>query len=230
MNINARFNLRTVKSFVLRQGRLTARQALALQELWPKYGVDCQPDKKFDLAAIFPRPAPVILEIGFGNGKTLLQMAKQYPEFNFLGIEVYKTGIARLFMDMHMGSITNLRVINGDAVDILRNYFPDARAHIVQLFFPDPWPKTRHHKRRIVRTDFVNLVASKLVENGIFHIATDWADYARQVLEILEVNTKFVRLDNAMTTIPTLSRGITKFERRGLQLGHNIYEFVFQRR
>jgi tRNA (guanine-N7-)-methyltransferase len=231
MSTNASFTLRKVKSFVLRKGRITTSQQTALQTLWPKYGVDYRDNKLLNLATIFTKKAPIVLEIGFGNGQTLVQTAKQYPELNFIGIEVYQTGIARLLMDIHREQLSNIRIIQGDAIDILCDYIPNSSISTVQVFFPDPWPKARHHKRRLVQPNFITLISNKLIKKGIFHFTTDWADYARHTLEIMESNMEFVRIDNNIKNIDTLvlARNTTKFEQRGRLLGHNIYEFIFQR-
>jgi tRNA (guanine-N7-)-methyltransferase len=235
MNINmAAF--RTIKSFVLRKGRMTKAQTLALKTLWPNYGIDYSTGEVFESKKFFPKQAPTVLEIGFGNGQTLLQMAKQYPEVNFLGIEVYQAGIARLLMDLHSANISNVRVISGDAINILQDYIPDKSINIVQLFFPDPWPKTRHHKRRLIQSGFVSLISKKLLVGGIFHFATDWEDYAKHALIVMKDDSNFVRLDNKVEDIlltpqnanaHLLTRSTTKFELRGQKLGYDIYEFMY---
>ena len=180
-----------------------------------------------DLSTIFPKKAPIVLEIGFGTGATLLAMAKQYPEFNFLGIEVYKTGIAKLFIELDKTPVANLRVIHGDAVKILTQHILSSSLQIVQLFFPDPWPKARHHKRRIIQTDFIKLIAKCLVINGILHIATDWADYARHIIEIFADSDNFLRLNSLEANNLVLNRTTTKFENRGLKLGFIVFTNLF---
>ncbi len=231
MNTNTVENkrLRTVRSFVTRKGRMTRAQSSSLQELWLEYGISCKPDELVDLEAIFQRKAPTVLEIGFGNGKTLLHMARQHPTMNFIGIEVYQSGITQLLADIHKESLTNIRIFMGDAVEILRNNIPNSSLNILQLFFPDPWPKARHHKRRIIQPNFVSLVSDKLLAKGVLHVATDWENYAMHILEVMYNQHEFIKLDNAISYGQILERIVTKFEQRGCQLGYKIYDFAFRR-
>jgi len=181
---------RTIRSYVLRQGRLTPGQKLALEQLWPVYGIDYA-NAPLDLPAIFGRSAPVTLEIGFGDGDSLLQQAIQHPERDFLGIEVHRPGVGRLLSRCHEAGLSNLRVFNHDAVEVLKHQIPDQCLDCVQLFFPDPWHKKRHHKRRIVQPGFAALIRRKLRPGGVFHLATDWQNYAEHMLEIMESSPGF---------------------------------------
>jgi len=218
---------RTVRSFVLRKGRMTKAQDACLQTLWPEYGICCASDELLDVAALFKREAPTVLEIGFGTGHTLIQMALQNPAMNFIGIEVFQTGIATLLAEIKKNSVTNLRLLHGDAIDFLTHNIPDASLSIIQLFFPDPWQKTRHHKRRIVQPSFVSLVSEKLITNGIFHLATDWENYATHILDVMTAKPEFKKLDAETSAKKTLNRLVTKFENRGTQLGYAIFDFAF---
>ncbi len=220
---------RPVRSFVRREGRLTPAQRRALVELWPRYGVETG-DVPFDFPSIFGRDAPRILEIGFGDGRSLLQQAEANPAQDFLGIEVHRPGVGRLLLALQRAGVENVRVICEDAVTVLRRNVPDGSLAAVQLFFPDPWPKKRHHKRRIVQPDFVRLVTRKLVPGGRFHLATDWEDYARHMMEVLssEPGLRNVAGPGAFSPRPSV-RPLTKFERRGQRLGHGVWDLIFER-
>ena len=176
---------RTIKSYVLRQGRLTRGQQQALDQLWPVYGIDFKPER-LDLDTLFNRPAAITLEVGFGNGDSLIQQAGSNPQNNYLGIEVHRPGVGRLLHLADNAGISNVRVINHDAVEVLQQQIPDQGLDCVQLFFPDPWHKKRHHKRRIVKTEFIQLIHQKLKPGGLFHLATDWQDYAEHMLAEME--------------------------------------------
>jgi tRNA (guanine-N7-)-methyltransferase len=223
------FPLRAIRSFTLRQGRITSAQAKALEELWPVYGLD--PAHPFEPAVVYGREAPVILEIGFGNGETLAQMAAERLDANFLGIEVHGPGIGHLLLRIVEKELANLRVYRADAVSILAERIPDESLAGVNVFFPDPWPKSRHHKRRLVNPDFLDIVARKLKPGGTFHAATDWEDYARQMLSDLEASRELANQAGAgcFSERPA-NRPETKFERRGKRLGHGVFDLVFVRR
>jgi tRNA (guanine-N7-)-methyltransferase len=215
---------RTIRSFVLRQGRLTVGQQRALDTLWPRYGVE--PDKEtLDLNVLFGRPAPVILEIGFGNGDAIAQMATVNPACNFVGIEVHKPGVGHLLQIIEKERIENIRVLNMDAVEVLTTNIADTSLHGVNIFFPDPWHKKRHHKRRLVQPEFLALLARKLKSGGVLHIATDWEDYAHHVEEVISDQSAF----EAATIDQALLRSKTRFEQRGQRLGHRIRDMVYRR-
>lgn len=223
-------NARTVRSFVARGGRMTEVYRQALEELWPLFGLELTASK-LDLKHIFGREAPVNLEIGFGDGRSLLQMALENPECNFIGIEVYKVGIAKLLLGIKKYNLTNIRVYCADAIEVLNNCLPDGSLRQVQLFFPDPWPKARHHKRRIVQPNFVNLVASKLKNDGRFHMATDWENYAQHMLAIMEQEDVFINVaGKGNFALRPSTRALTKFEQRGHRLGYGTWDLIFNKK
>lgn len=219
---------RRIKSYVLRQGRLTRGQQQALDQLWPVYGVDFKPEW-LDLDSLFSRAAAVILEVGFGNGDSLVKQAASSPQNNYLGIEVHRPGVGRLLHLADKAGLTNLRVINHDAVEVLQMQIPDQSLECVQLFFPDPWHKKRHHKRRIVNSEFIRLVHQKLKPGGLFHLATDWQDYAGHMLTEMEQAVGFDNTAGDGNFAKETGRVQTKFERRGQRLGHGVWDLVFSR-
>ena len=182
--------LRKIQSFVKRSIRLSKAQAIGLNELWDDYGINPN-GKLLNFSKLFLSPNNVTLEVGFGNGDSLLKMAIQQPNLNFLGIEVYEAGVGRLINEASKNKLTNLKIIKEDAVEVLNNNIPDDSISHFQLFFPDPWHKKRHHKRRIVQTSFLDLLTKKLKNNGIVHIATDWENYAEHIMETLESHSHF---------------------------------------
>ena len=221
---------RPIRSFVLRQGRLTPGQARAFERLWPRFGVDFRPEP-LDLAALFGNPAPVYLEIGFGNGDALAAMAARHPERNYLGIEVHAPGVGHLLRRLEEQGSDNVRLLRHDAVEVLQRMIPPAGLAGGYLFFPDPWHKKRHHKRRIVQPPFVELLASRLQRGGFFHAATDWEDYARHMLTVLEASPHFRNVAPGGGFVPRPEeRPLTRFEQRGLRLGHGVWDLVFERR
>ncbi|MDY4314531.1 tRNA (guanosine(46)-N7)-methyltransferase TrmB [Pectobacterium actinidiae] len=221
--------MRRIRSFVRRQGRLTNGQQLALDNYWPVMGVEYQTEQ-VDFNALFGRDAPVVLEIGFGMGASLVTMAAQHPEQNFLGIEVHLPGVGACLASAQEAGISNLRVMCHDAVDVLMNMIPDGSLSMVQLFFPDPWHKARHNKRRIVQVPFVQLVQSKLKVGGVFHMATDWEPYAQHMLEVMTSVTEYRNLsDNNEYVERPEFRPLTKFEARGQRLGHGVWDLMFER-
>jgi tRNA (guanine-N7-)-methyltransferase len=221
--------LRRIRSFVRREGRLTPGQQRALQELWPQFGIE-HDETVLDLEAVFGRSAPCVLEIGFGNGASLLKMAQDNPDTDYLGIEVHRPGVGNLLLGIEREDVKNIRVMSEDAVDILKQQIPDASLDMVQLFFPDPWHKKKHHKRRIVQTDFVQLLYRKLKPGGLFHMATDWQDYAEHMLEVMMAAEGFTNTSptNDYVDRPD-SRPLTKFEQRGHRLGHGVWDLIFKR-
>jgi len=182
--------MRQVRSFVLRQGRLTKGQDDALQRLWPQFGIE-RADSILEIQSLFKNEHPVTLEIGFGDGVSLATMAANAPEQNFIGIEVHRPGVGRLLHLIEENNLSNLRVMDDDAIEIIKHRIPDSSLDRVQLFFPDPWHKKRHNKRRIVQDEFVKLIASKLKSNGVFHLATDWEEYAEHMAEVMEASSDF---------------------------------------
>ena len=218
---------RTIKSYVVRSGRMTPGQEKAYQENWSQYGVEAD-GRMLDFQQLYGRDAPVILEIGFGMGDSLFEMAVNNPHNNYLGIEVHKPGVGRLLGNIKKQALTNLKVMKSDAVEVLSKQLPDESLSAVYLFFPDPWHKTRHHKRRIVQDDFIQLVRQKLQPGGQFHMATDWQNYAEHMLEHMQRAEGFENASTDGTYIPRPDyRPITKFERRGERLGHGVWDILF---
>lgn len=221
---------RSIKSFVLRQGRLTKGQESAMQSLWPQFGIEAA-ETELDLPSLFGRIAPITLEIGFGNGESLLQMAQAAPERDFLGIEVHTPGVGHLLKLMGENGVTNIRVLNTDAVEILKQRIPAGSLNRVQLFFPDPWHKKKHHKRRIVQTEFVDLISSRLSQGGVLHMATDWQNYAEHMVDVMQTRQDFQNLaENPPYSARPDTRPLTKFENRGLRLGHGVWDLLYQKR
>jgi len=221
--------LRRIRSFVRRQGRLTKGQQQALDHLWPVMGVEYTA-KPLDLVSLFGRDAPTTLEIGFGMGASLVTMAKANPHQNFLGIEVHLPGVGACLSAAQEEEVGNLRVMCHDAVEVLEKMIPDNALTMVQLFFPDPWHKARHNKRRIVQAPFAELVKSKLKPGGVFHMATDWEPYAEHMLEVMSQLDGYKNLSPTGDYVPRPeSRPVTKFEQRGHRLGHGVWDLMFER-
>jgi tRNA (guanine-N7-)-methyltransferase len=219
---------RRIRSFVRRQGRLTPGQQRALETLWPKYGLSV--DHELKPAELFGRSAPVTLEIGFGNGASLAEMAANEPDSDFIGIEVHRPGVGHLLRKLEERELGNVRVFSHDAVEILEQKVADGCLHRVLLFFPDPWPKKKHHKRRIVQPAFVALVARKLKTGGHFHMATDWQPYAEHMLTVMEASQDFINCSvNGRYSDRPEYRPVTKFEQRGQRLGHAVWDLIFRR-
>lgn len=220
---------RRIRSFVRREGRLTPGQQRALDVLWPQFGIE-PGQTAIDFTAVFGREAPRFLEIGFGNGDSLAQTAKGHPQNDYLGIEVHRPGVGRLLMTVEREGLENVRVMCADAVEILERQIPDGSLEGVMLFFPDPWHKKRHHKRRIVQPSFAQLVRRKLRVGGTFHLATDWENYAEHMLEVMRAAEGFRNTSASGDYVPRPeSRPETKFERRGINRGHGVWDLVFQR-
>ena len=221
--------MRRVRSFVRRQGRLTKGQQQALDDYWPVMGVEFQ-QEPVDFTALFGREAPVVLEIGFGMGASLVTMASSNPQQNFLGIEVHSPGVGACLGSAHEAGIDNLRVMCHDAVEVLNKMIPDNSLRMVQLFFPDPWHKARHNKRRIVQVPFAELVLRKLKLGGVFHMATDWEAYAEHMLEVMNSIDGYKNQSAENNYVPRPeSRPLTKFEQRGQRLGHGVWDLMFER-
>lgn len=221
--------LRTVRSFVRRQGRLTPGQQRAIDTLWSQFAID-EGDSLIDLNALFDRDAPKVLEIGFGNGLSLSKMAAAQPETDFIGVEVHQPGVGQLLKAIEEQGLTNLRVACTDAVVLLQERISDNALDRLQLYFPDPWHKKRHHKRRIIQPSFVQLLSEKIKSDGYLHMATDWQHYAEQMLEDLSNNVDFINCGDESGYIPRPEyRPLTKFEQRGHKLGHGIWDLLFKR-
>lgn len=225
---------RPIRSYVLRAGRITPAQERALSQLWPHYGVDFQP-AALEWSRLFGRTAPVTLEIGFGNGEHLLRRASTEPERDFLGVEVHRPGIGHLLLAAERMGLKNLRIVAHDAVEMLEQQIAPSSLDEVQLLFPDPWPKKRHHKRRLVQPLFISLLASRLVQRGRLYIATDWQPYAEQMLIDLGACTALKNANDVLSS-PFAERAQaepthepTRFQRRGERLGHRIHRLLFER-
>lgn len=226
-NYNGTF-LRQNRSFVCRKGRITTSQLSAIQKYWCLIGVNFQL-KPINLSSIFNRHAPVVLEIGFGSGQSLVKSAIGFPDKNFIGIEVYKSGIGSCLNSVYAYGIKNLRVIYYDAVEVMQKMILDHTISTIQIFFPDPWNKKRHHKRRLLKNNFLKIIANKLTLNGILHIATDSKSYALYILdEIKDIeNYKNLSTKNNFIKRPS-SRIMTKFEKKGCLKGNKIFDLMFQ--
>ncbi|MDF2530415.1 MAG: hypothetical protein K0Q57_1295 [Gammaproteobacteria bacterium] len=222
--------LRTIKSFVRREGRLTIGQQKALDTGWPKFGLQLE-DGLIDPAKVFHNQAPCIVEIGFGMGQSLAEMAQNHPEQNYIGIEVHRPGVGCLLKAVLDHNLSNIRVYDQDAVEVLKQCIPDNSLAGVQLFFPDPWHKKRHHKRRIVQPEFVKLIWQKLAPGGFFHLATDWENYAEHMMAVLSQDSGFENMAglNQFSPRPD-SRPLTKFEQRGHRLGHGVWDLLFTKK
>ncbi|HTP62075.1 MAG TPA: tRNA (guanosine(46)-N7)-methyltransferase TrmB [Burkholderiales bacterium] len=215
---------REIRSYVLRQGRTTPSQQKALDELFPRFGIAFA-EKFLNFKEVFARTAPVVLEIGSGMGETTAEIAQANPLTDYIAIEVHGPGVGSLLKKIYALGLRNLRIVRHDAVAVLEHMIPDGSLAGLHLFFPDPWPKKRHHKRRLVQPPFVALAARKLAPGGYFHAATDWPEYATQMEEVLSSSSLFEKcLDE------NRSRPVTKFERRGLGLGHPVRDLLCLRR
>ena len=219
--------LRKIQSFVKRSGRLSKGQSLGLNELWSDYGIDVD-KSSLNFEEIYLNQNDITLEVGFGNGDSLIEMAIRQPDQNFLGIEVYEAGVGRVVNEASKKNINNLKVIKEDAVEVLENNILDSSISNFQLFFPDPWNKKRHHKRRIVQMSFLDLLSKKLKDHGIVHIATDWENYAEHIMETLESHPYFKNCAGAHRySLRPEYRPLTKFENRGQKLGHGVWDIIF---
>lgn len=217
-----------IRSFALRQGRVTVGQQRAIDTLWNDYCLDST--KTYNYSQSFDQEAPLIIEIGFGNGSSLAAMAEANPDLNYLGIEVHRPGIAHLMLLLDERGIKNVKIYHHDAIEILEQKIPDQSVTGIHLFFPDPWQKRRHHKRRIVRSSFIDLLNKKLISNGYFHAATDWQHYANDMLKTLSANDRLTNtsVDNKYCERPEY-RPLTKFENRGVRLGHGVWDLIFKK-
>jgi len=221
---------RPIRSFVVRAGRMTTGQSRALEEFWPRFGVEYSATP-LGLDGLFGRAAPRTLEIGFGNGEHLAALARAHPERDYFGIEVHRPGVGHLFMLAAANGSTNLRASQHDAVEVLREQIAPAALDEVLVLFPDPWHKKRHNKRRLIQSEFVELVASRLRAGGVFRLATDWEEYALQMRDVIGASPSFANLSPTGDWMPRPEeRAPTRFEKRGARLGHGVWDLAFQRR
>lgn len=228
MNENENPHLRPIRSFVLRQGRMSPAQTRAYEVLGPKFMVSHETPSMLDYAKLFGRAAPTIVEIGFGMGESTAAIAKLQPDNNFIGIEVHTPGVGALLKLIGEGDISNLRIVQHDAVEVLKQMIPDASLAGFHIFFPDPWPKKRHHKRRLIQPELVKLLVQKLKVDGYLHLATDWEDYAHHMLEVLQAEPGLKNTADAFAPRPDY-RGTSGFERKGLAKGHDVWDLVYRK-
>jgi tRNA (guanine-N7-)-methyltransferase len=221
--------LRKIRSFVKRPGRITAAQRRALNELWPRWGIAFA-NRRVDLDGVFGRSAPRVLDVGFGDGEALLTSAANNPGVDYLGVEVHEPGIGHLLVLLERAGLTNVRVIERDVVDVIAQMLGPDSFDAVNVFFPDPWPKKRHHKRRLIGSEFIVTLAGILKPGGLLHVATDWANYAQQILATLAASAEFARVQAEDLVEDSLAfRSPTKFERRGQRLGHEVVDLYYRR-
>jgi len=220
---------RPIRSYVVRGGRLTPSQEQAINTLWPVYGLEKDQGliKRED---VFERSAELVFEIGFGMGDSLVAMAAEHPERDYIGIDVHPPGIGTILRDIKIADLKNLRVMQGDAMEVLQTCFEDNELDRVQIFFPDPWHKKRHHKRRMIQPAFVSELAAKMRSGGILHLATDWENYAEQMMEVMSASEQFRNLAGEGNFAEDHERVETKFERRGRRLGHGVWDLLFEKK
>lgn len=219
---------RTIRSYVMRAGRTTEGQAKALSELGPRFVLPYQ-EQVVDFASIFGRTAPVVLEIGFGMGDATAKIAQGLPETDFIGCEVHEPGVGALLKQIGERGLSNLRIVQHDAVEVMEHMIPPASLAGIHIFFPDPWHKKRHHKRRLIQAPFVAKLVTRLAPGGYLHCATDWEPYAQQMLEVLGAEPALVNTAQGYAIKPEY-RPLTKFENRGLRLGHGVWDLVFKKK
>lgn len=224
----SKFPMRRIKSFVKRDGRMTEAQREAFDKHWSHFGLQKE-NGLINYSEVFKREAPRILEIGFGGGRSLLAMAKQHPEEDYIGIEMHKPGIGALLLGMELENVENIRIYYADAVEVIEQCIPEQSLDVVQIFFPDPWQKRKHHKRRLIQPDFVRLVASKIKLHGTLHLATDWEDYAKEMMVVLSNAEELINIAGHGQYAERSSQRpiITKFEARGERSGRNTWELQF---
>ncbi len=227
--IKPEYKDKPIRSYVIRGGRMTDGQKKAFDIAWADYGLSLF-DGLLDQQAIFGRTAPLVVEVGFGMGDSLLEMAQSQPENDFIGIEVHPPGVGRLINNASKEGVQNLRVFMADAVDVLEDCFAEGSISRFQLYFPDPWHKKKHNKRRIVQPEFMQLIRRKLMLGGISHMATDWQPYADYMMEVMSASEGFVNQQGEYSFSPRPEyRPLTKFEKRGERLGHGVWDLLFER-
>lgn len=219
--------MRSVRSYVLRQGRVSNAQLRAYRTLLPRYGVPYAP-VHLDPRQLFGRSAPLVLEIGFGMGETTAQIALRHPQYDYLALEVHTPGVGALLQLIEAHGLSNVRIAQHDAVEVVREMLSPSSLDAVHIFFPDPWPKKRHQKRRLIQAPFVALLAERLKPGGYIHVATDWRDYAEQILAVMSAQALLLNSATGFAPRPD-NRPLTKFESRGLKLGHEVWDIVFKR-
>lgn len=220
---------RHIRSFVRREGRITESQKTALEQYWGQYGIEFD-HTKIDLDNAFKRTAPKILDIGTGMGDTTTILAKKHPENDYLAVEVHRPGIGSLLRQIVNHHLSNIRISNHDVLEVLKYQIPENSLDLVYIFFPDPWPKKRHHKRRLINESFLNILGSRMKTHACLFIATDWQDYAEHILQLLEKRSDYINLAGKNNFAPRPHwRPLTKFERRGQNLEHQVRDFIYSR-
>jgi tRNA (guanine-N7-)-methyltransferase len=220
---------RKIRSYVRREGRFTPAQRSAFETLWPRYGLTVD-SSSWDLSALFWRVSDVYLELGFGDGRAMKSMAMQHPENDYIGVEVHRPGVGRLMRELEEEGISNVRVVCEDGSEVLRQNIPENSLAGIMIFFPDPWHKKKHHKRRLIQSSFVHMAAQRLKPGGRLHLATDWEDYAEQMLEVLSAEALLENTDPGSSYVERPeNRPLTKYEQRGVRLGHGVWDLVFRR-
>ena len=218
---------RTIRSFVKRESRLTKAQELALENYWDKHGINFN-NELIDLCSLFKRPAPIVMDIGVGTGDTTFHHAETHMENNYLAIEVHKPGIGRLLNAIESKKLNNIKIINHDVIEVLENQIPEQCLSQIFIFFPDPWPKKKHHKRRLINKHLLELLKKKLTLNGRLHIATDWENYAEHIQELCNQDDELLSLNSSDKSAPRPDwRVQTRYETRGLRLEHKVWDFCF---
>lgn len=229
MEIRPEIRKKTIRSYVIRSGRMTDSQKSAYDQHWQTYGIELSAGR-LDFSEVFGREAPVVLEIGFGMGDSLIDMCVAEPESNFIGVEVHPPGVGRTMNNAALNDLSNFKVFLADAKDVLAECIADNSLSRVQVYFPDPWHKKKHNKRRLLQSEFVRQIASKLGPEGVLHMATDWQEYAEQMLEVATDEPLLVNMAQDQTYVPRPSwRPETKFERRGERLGHGVWDLLFKK-
>jgi tRNA (guanine-N7-)-methyltransferase len=219
-----------IRSYVKREGRITSAQIKAIDKLFPRYGLKIQEGDRIHFEHLFEQKSPYVLEIGFGMGDSLITMAEQTPQMNFIGTEVYRPGVGSILQAIEANQLTNIRVFSADAIRVLKKVIPNDFLHRIQIFFPDPWPKRRHQKRRLIQLDFLDLIWHKLEPNGVLHIVTDWENYGEHIERcLLTAQSHWIALD-IENLLCVQQRPVTKYERRAIRMGHIIREFCFKKR
>lgn len=229
LDIRPEYKKKSIRSYVIRSGRMTDGQKLAFDKYWPTYGLSLHIGR-LDTEAQFGRNAPKVLEIGFGMGGSLVQMVQAEPDKDFIGIEVHTPGVGSLINDVGNLDLPNLRVYLADAIDVLEDCIPDASIDRLQIYFPDPWHKKKHNKRRLIQSDFIQKIRPKLKDEGVLHLATDWEHYAEQMLKVMEAAEGFENTAGSAQYSPRPDfRPVTKFEQRGERLGHGVWDLLYKR-
>ena len=219
--------MRTNRSFVIREGRFTSAQKKAFEELWPKYGIPSEELEKIIPNDWFTVSRPIILDIGFGSGDSLISLAQQRPDFNFIGVEVYRPGIGAVLQKIHKQELDNIRVINADVMQLLKSKLDADLFSGAMVWFPDPWPKTKHHKRRLVQEEFLHQLAKVMQPKGILHLASDWQPYVKFMIKHVAKVKEFIPINSSINPLK-LDRPPTRFEQRGLRIGHEVTDLIYQ--